>query len=258
MKEEVWESGRCRITTTAAARGAEHARSGRLPGRERPHDLQPCISARDSTAQLTPADVQALLAYGVGCVIDLRSENETAAAPSVFRGQPGVAYYTVPLLDEAASSGFTGALPKGMGAVYQALLDRNAADFARIVHLLAAHLDKVTLFHCTAGKDRTGVTAMLLLALAGVPREAIVADYAVSEQNMKLVFEQIKRSIREKLLAYLSIQAQAQQSRYFEIPLGRVELAEYLCVDRSALTRELVKMKADGLIDYDKNCFRIL
>ena len=67
-----------------------------------------------------------------------------------------------------------------------------------------------------------------------------------------------KRTIRERLLSYLSIQAQAHQSRYFEIPLGRLELAEYLCVDRSALTRELVKMKEDGLIDYDKNCFRIL
>ena len=67
-----------------------------------------------------------------------------------------------------------------------------------------------------------------------------------------------KRSIREKLLTYLSVQAQIQESRYFEIPLARVELAEYLCVDRSALTRELVKMKEDGLIDYDKNCFRIL
>ena len=67
-----------------------------------------------------------------------------------------------------------------------------------------------------------------------------------------------KRTIREKLLAYLSIQAQTQNSRYFEIPLGRVELAEYLCVDRSALTRELVKMKAEGLIDYDRNCFRVL
>ena len=67
-----------------------------------------------------------------------------------------------------------------------------------------------------------------------------------------------KRTIREKLLAYLSIQTQTQNSRYFEIPLGRVELAEYLCVDRSVLTRELVKMKEDGLIDYDKNCFRIL
>ena len=67
-----------------------------------------------------------------------------------------------------------------------------------------------------------------------------------------------KRTIREKLLAYLSIQAQIQDSSYFEVPLGRVELAEYLCVDRSALTRELAKMKEDGLIDYDKNCFRIL
>ena len=67
-----------------------------------------------------------------------------------------------------------------------------------------------------------------------------------------------KRTIREKLLAYLSIQAQMQNTRYFEIPLGRVELAEYLCVDRSALTRELVKMKEDGLIDYDRNYFRML
>ena len=67
-----------------------------------------------------------------------------------------------------------------------------------------------------------------------------------------------KRTIREKLLAYLSIQAQVHNARYFVVHLGRVELAEYLCVDRSALTRELAKMKEDGLIDYDKNCFRIL
>ena len=67
-----------------------------------------------------------------------------------------------------------------------------------------------------------------------------------------------KRTLREKILAYLSIQAQLHDARYFEIPLGRVEWAEYLCADRSALTRELVKMKEDGLIDYDRNCFRIL
>ena len=67
-----------------------------------------------------------------------------------------------------------------------------------------------------------------------------------------------KRNLREKILAYLSIHAQTQNSRYFEIPLGRVEWAEYLCADRSALTRELSKMKDDGLIDYDKNLFRIL
>ena len=67
-----------------------------------------------------------------------------------------------------------------------------------------------------------------------------------------------KKTLREKILTYLSAQAQIQGTRYFEIPLGRLELAEYLCADRSALTRELASMKADGLIDYDKNLFRIL
>ena len=85
--------------------------------------------------------------------------------------------------------------------------------------------------------------------------------HIIADKNRDLIrkIEVIsKRTIREKLLAYLSSQAQTQNSRYFEIPLSRTELAEYLCVDRSALTRELVKMRDDGLIDYDKNCFRIL
>ena len=67
-----------------------------------------------------------------------------------------------------------------------------------------------------------------------------------------------KRTIRDKLLAYLSLQAQTQDSPYFDIPLGRAELAEYLCVDRSALTRELAKMKEEGILDYDRNSFRLL
>lgn len=67
-----------------------------------------------------------------------------------------------------------------------------------------------------------------------------------------------KRTIREKLLAYLSLQAQTQDSPYFDIPLGRLELADYLCVDRSALTRELAKMRDEGILDYDRNSFRLL
>ena len=67
-----------------------------------------------------------------------------------------------------------------------------------------------------------------------------------------------KKSLREKILAYLSMEAEQQGSRYVELPLGRQELAAYLCADRTALARELGAMKADGLIDYDRNCFRIL
>ena len=54
------------------------------------------------------------------------------------------------------------------------------------------------------------------------------------------------------------MEAEQQGGRYVELPLGRQELAAYLCADRSALTRELAKMKAEGLIDYDRNSFRIL
>lgn len=77
----------------------------------------------------------------------------------------------------------------------------------------------------------------------------------------RLLMEKIevvsKKSLREKILSYLSLEAQKHDSKYFEIPLGRVEMADYLCIDRSALTRELNNMKKDGLLDFDKNTFHL-
>ncbi|MGI6006103.1 MAG: Crp/Fnr family transcriptional regulator [Ruminococcus sp.] len=67
-----------------------------------------------------------------------------------------------------------------------------------------------------------------------------------------------KKTLREKILTYLSLQAQIHGSNYFEIPMGRQEFAEFLCADRSALSRELSSMKADGVLDYDRNTFRLL
>lgn len=64
-----------------------------------------------------------------------------------------------------------------------------------------------------------------------------------------------KKTIRERLLTWLSQQVQITGSTCFASPMGRMELAEYLCVDRSALTRELVHMKKDGLLDFDKTTF---
>lgn len=66
------------------------------------------------------------------------------------------------------------------------------------------------------------------------------------------------KTIRERVITYLSGIAKQTGYRVFEIPLNRQELADYLNVDRSALSKELSKMRRDGLIDYDRNCFRIL
>ncbi len=79
----------------------------------------------------------------------------------------------------------------------------------------------------------------------------------ISYENFKLVtkLETLsKRTLREKILSYLYAQSN-QNNRYFEIPLGRQEFAEYLCVDRSSLTRELNRLKQDGIIDFYKNTF---
>ena len=66
-----------------------------------------------------------------------------------------------------------------------------------------------------------------------------------------------KPTIREKILAYLSLIAQNQRSRYVTVPTNRSQMAEYLGVNRSAMTRELSKMQQEGIIDFDKNTFTI-
>ena len=83
----------------------------------------------------------------------------------------------------------------------------------------------------------------------------------LSAKNVQLI-EKVeivsKKTLREKIVAYLSLQAEQQRNKYIEIPLGRQELADYLCADRSALTRELSNMRTDGLIEFEKNTFRLL
>jgi CRP-like cAMP-binding protein len=66
-----------------------------------------------------------------------------------------------------------------------------------------------------------------------------------------------KGSTRDKLLAYISQLAQEQHSRYVNSPLSRSALAEYLSVNRSAMIRELSRMRNDGIIDFDKDTFII-
>ncbi len=65
------------------------------------------------------------------------------------------------------------------------------------------------------------------------------------------------KTIRGRLLAYLEDQAESSGSRAFEIPFNRNELADYLCMDRSALSRELGRMKKEGLLDFHRKAFRL-
>ena len=67
-----------------------------------------------------------------------------------------------------------------------------------------------------------------------------------------------QRTTRKKLLSFLSEQAMKAKNNKIIIPYNRQELADFLCVERSALSRELALMKKDGLLDYEKNRFVLM
>lgn len=85
--------------------------------------------------------------------------------------------------------------------------------------------------------------------------------FAISEKNRQLMQKlgcMSRRTTREKLISYLSEEAKRHNSSSFSIPFNRQQLADYLSVDRSAMSGELCRMRDDGLIEFDKNRFTLL
>lgn len=84
--------------------------------------------------------------------------------------------------------------------------------------------------------------------------------FAISEKNRSLVQKLdyvSRRTTREKLISYLSEEAKKQNGSYITIPFNRQQLADYLSVDRSAMSNELCKMRDDGLLEFEKNRFKL-
>ena len=85
--------------------------------------------------------------------------------------------------------------------------------------------------------------------------------FVISQKNTQLVGKLgfvTKRSTREKLIAYLSQESKKQNSANIVIPFNRQQLADFLSVDRSAMSNELCKMRDEGLLTFRKNNFKLL
>ena len=140
----------------------------------------------DDLAQLSPAGLEALADFGIETVLDLRWPEEIAAAPSpVPRQLPRVRYVSVSLLaDTPADWGALGG-HCAKEAWKCTVLDRLQPRLKQALAAIAAAGPGPLIFHCVAGKDRTGVIAALILALADVVPAAIAADYAASSANLR-------------------------------------------------------------------------
>ena len=153
---------------------------------------------RSNELQLTDADTAALAGLGLAAIHDLRSTREVEAHPDV--DVPGAAWQQVEVsgipMEMVDGLADTAAAERVMREVYDAFV-RSAdarASYSRLLTSLATG-DLPQLFHCTAGKDRTGWAAALLLEVAGVDRDTILADY--------LLTNEVSSATREKYLALI-------------------------------------------------------
>ena len=157
----------------------------------------------DNLHDLPPHSQRALLSEGLRTVIDLRRTDSVVEDPNVFAESSEVAYHRVnlmgddPLVEvEDASASSLG--PDRPPEIYTAILDRRRQWMAEVVKILAAPNALPALYHCNSGRDRAGLVTMLLLGVAGVPRDAIIRDYTSSARYLwrRIVDREAGRMLR--------------------------------------------------------------
>lgn len=146
---------------------------------------------------LTEQDYEYLASIDVATICDYRSADERRAEPTRW-GAGQVDYVTFPHPESPVGSSFMGVLGNpdatpqqvadAMAAGYTQIARDHAGAFGAMFDRLAAG-EMPLAFNCSAGKDRAGISAALLLTALGVPRDTVVADYALSEQLVDYVEE---------------------------------------------------------------------
>jgi protein-tyrosine phosphatase len=146
----------------------------------------------DGLSHLTEADHKILQALNVATVIDLRTNEEIERDRFDLEATP-VTYHHAPLIQRTSNPQDFEAAPFLLRDTYVTMLTKATSQIRLAVEVIADQENHPVVFHCAAGKDRTGVLAALLLGLVGVSPETIVADYALTARAME--------RLREKILA---------------------------------------------------------
>lgn len=169
--------------------------------------LAPVLFRSDALASLTPQGQRGLADLGIGYVVDLRTDGERQRAANAITDDAAITSVSLPIQGGAMDEMVKRLLPSAgqvtavnpeqvadmldqvptLEDLYISMLESSPTQFATLARTVvdAAKTDTPgVLFHCTAGKDRTGLAAALLLSVAGVSRSDIVADYSLTETNI--------------------------------------------------------------------------
>lgn len=130
---------------------------------------------------------------GVGAIVDLRSTGEVEAEGRGLLGERSPRYHHLPLFDGPLTPDAKLTDPLSLAERYFLMAEHAKGPIAKVVATLAES-PTPAVYHCAAGKDRTGVISAILLGLLGVREEIIVADYAATQQNLEEIVERLLES----------------------------------------------------------------
>ena len=164
----------------------------------------------DSPSTLTESDVQIITGtLGITTVIDLRSSNGVLDDGRGLLALSGISYHNFPFLErrgiEPPTSGEDS--EERLSLIYQWIIQNAGTLMAQAFTTLAQDLNQPALFHCSAGKDRTGVLGATILAVLGVSRDDIVADFLMTNEVIDGILARIRKmpgfenSTREGIIA---------------------------------------------------------
>lgn len=141
----------------------------------------------DALHGLTETDLELLGGYGFATVVDLRLEQEIAFLGKAKLLELGARHIHLPLLSDDPVLPPGTPMPPNLGDLYTLMLSTWPDRFVQAVATLADWENLPAVFHCAAGKDRTGITAAFIYSVLGVDREEIIADYVLTDANMERI-----------------------------------------------------------------------
>jgi protein-tyrosine phosphatase len=149
-----------------------------------------CVFRSDGLDQLTDGDLDRLARLGIRLVCDLRNDREVLDAPSRLPPHPELRHLRhpigehrdddPPLLERILAGHVREFSTEQMADQYVAMLEFAGPVFAEVVQLAADAANHPMVFHCTAGKDRTGFAAAVVLRTLGVPEETVYEDFLLT------------------------------------------------------------------------------
>jgi hypothetical protein len=130
---------------------------------------------------------------GLGDIVDLRSSAELELDGRGLLEHEPIRFHHLPLFDAGRDAQRTPPFGATLADLYFGMIDFARGPIAKVLTVLA-RTDAPAVFHCAAGKDRTGVISALLLSLCGVREEVIVADYAATREALDQIVERLMKS----------------------------------------------------------------